>query len=171
MKHAFELHSPLGEDNGQASSDAAVFARPPENTPTGKTGVAFGLVLGRKGSEYAIIDKNIDSEGCISFRYYIGRIRRGELKPVLSPLSVKGEWVKLMTVSGELIELYYSLEPAAATGKLPGAKCDTRIIAFEPEDFDQTLFIRIKKSDEIEYVVAPDVAQISEQKIKTLGLK
>ncbi len=176
FKNVFELFPPLGSDE----SIQKMKERNPDKTiytgiecPTGKTGVAFGLVMGRDGSNYLVIDKNMDSEGRIAFRFYVGRSRKGKFKAVLNMTSERGRWERVMSVgSSGMIELQYSDLPEAGTGELPEER--TRPINFpvhQPEDKDKSLFIRVKSANEFEYALAKDETAITKNSIKSYRLE
>lgn len=59
----FELFAPLGTDKSDVEK------------PTGKTGVAFGLIESRDGGSVKVVDHNIADED-VRFKYYLGESRK-----------------------------------------------------------------------------------------------
>ena len=176
FKNVFELFPPLGSDEAiqkmkERNPDKTIYSG--IECPTGKTGVAFGLVMGREGSNYLVIDKNMDSEGRIAFRFYVGRSRKGKFKAVLNMASERGRWERVMSVgSSGMVELQYSDLAEAGTGELPEEKTfPINCPVNQPEDKDKSLFIRVKSANEFEYALAKDEASITKNSIKSYRLE
>ncbi|MBQ7650321.1 MAG: hypothetical protein IJS15_05135, partial [Victivallales bacterium] len=151
--------------NGKASVDM--------RRPTGKTGVAFGLVYSRDGGNIKIVDNNLDSSGEISFRFFVGRPNRHQqFEALLSRDTPMGQWVKVMGVADrETIELKYTEEPSATTGLLPIIKTHTIPISVsQPSEMNFKLFVRIASATKIECVLAKDDASIDDTRIVAFEL-
>ncbi|GAK18667.1 hypothetical protein JCM19053_3571 [Vibrio sp. JCM 19053] len=63
----FELFAPLGTDKSDVEK------------PTGKTGVAFGLIESRDGGSVKVVDHNIADED-VRFKYYLGESRKKKIQ-------------------------------------------------------------------------------------------
>ena len=89
----------------------------PENditAPTGKTGVAYGLIAGREGGKIKVISE-IKANEQTKFRYNIGISKRGKFKMVLDRNQVAyGQWVRLIDAGVADFEIYYTSLPNAA---------------------------------------------------------
>ena len=175
FKDVFELFPPLGSDEAIQKMKE----RNPTKTiytgiecPTGKTGVAFGLVMGREGSNYLVIDKDLNSEGR-AFRFYVGRSRKGKFKVILNKASERGRWERVMSVGDSgMVELQYSDLPEAGTGELPEEKTfPINCPVNQPADKDKSLFIRVKSANEFEYALAKDEAAITKNSIRSYRLE
>lgn len=82
--------------------------------PTGKTGVAYGLITGREGGKIKVISE-IKADEQTKFRFNIGIEKRGKFKMVLDrTLVAYGQWVCLTDASVEDFEIYYTSLPNAA---------------------------------------------------------
>ena len=70
---AFIIHDPLGLDSSDVSK------------PTGKTGVAFGLIKCRRfGGDMRVINVSPNDKQ-VSFQFYVGRSRKRKFKTYISP--------------------------------------------------------------------------------------
>lgn len=140
----FKLYSPLG------SSEQDV------EKPTGKTGVAFGLVNTRKGGKIKVVDLNISSENDIRFKFYLGEERKGKLKPILDRDTPFNRWIEFIDASEDSFEIFYTEQPAASRGDLPVSDqaVKKRIVKLDTVNDDAMVYIRIVSPSQIEYVVA-----------------
>ncbi len=100
----FKLHLPLG--NAAKGEEGLNFDR----IPTGKTGVAFGLLDCRDGgNDVLVIDRKQDS-----FQYHLGYSNGYDEFCVLINREVGyNEWIPFFKISGDRFELYYSSDPRA----------------------------------------------------------
>jgi len=151
----YHLFPPLGTDEAkeiQKARDCDIDSSP--NAPTGKTGVAFGLIDCRRGSRVKIIDHSVRS-GEIAFKYFAGYARRDCLKPLLSPNSKYNEWVKLYEADEDIFEIYYSTLAEAASGrlKIQSAGVHFQRISITPQP-DGVIFLRAVSPSVIEYMIA-----------------
>lgn len=125
--------------------------------PTGKTGVAYGLLLCRKGGKIKDIPEKKQNEEA-KFRYYLGMETKGCFKVVISTTVKYGEWIEFIDASEDEFEIYYSSSPSATTNKLSIEadsiflkKCD-----INEENEDANIYIRTVAPTVIEYVVATE---------------
>ena len=151
------LYPPLGSDEAmdiqQQKNCISEYSVP----PTGKTGVAFGLIHCRAGSRVKVVDKSLDETGEIDFRYFLGNERRGILKYLLQPGSKYGEWKLLYQAEERTFEIYYTTLAAAGTGNL-SIKTEGVIrkrITIKPEPA-ACIFLRAVSPTKIEYMIAFD---------------
>lgn len=153
----FTIYPPLG--SGEACTiQEKMGLKIDENDlkrPTGKTGVAFGLVKGRKGGNIKVIDKNIvDNE--INFKYYLGHNKKGKFKMEIDREVGLGKWVEFIDAYEDRFEIYYTSQPKATDNNMDikdvmRKKCK---ISVTSEDEDVNVFIRFTSPSKIEYVVA-----------------
>ena len=127
--------------------------------PTGKTGVAYGIIASRSGGRVNIINR--DEEGNenneINFRYYIGYEGRKKFKPVLTPQTGYNNFVYLLNVTADVFDLYYSSLPEASEGKMPIDKAKKERVRLEKEYEDgEKIYVRAISSDTLEYVITKD---------------
>lgn len=132
------------------------------DAPTGKSGVAFGLIKSRRGGRIKVIDNNI-KDGQIAFRYYAGCNCKNKLRPILDPVSEYNEWKEFIGAEEEIFELYYTTDPEAGNYnmsiKSSGIKRVRGHIEAHPE---ANIYIRAAGPSTIEYAVA-----LSSEELKT----
>lgn len=125
--------------------------------PTGKTGVAYGIIASRTGGRINIInrDESGNENNEINFKYYIGYESRKKFKPVLTPQTGYNNFVWLLNATADVFDLYYSSVPEASEGKMPIEKARKERVTLEKEYGDgEKIYIRAISADTIEYVVA-----------------
>lgn len=123
------------------------------HAPTGKTGVAFGLVESAPGRRIKVVNANKTASGETHFRYFVGRDRRELLVPLLNPESLGSGWVDFCSAGKTegISYLYYTRDGRGQTGnyKVKDAFC-------VPVEFDPTegrILIRASGVSEIEWCV------------------
>ena len=135
------------------------FDRNDKTKPTGKTGVAYGIISSRSGGRINIInrDENENENNEINFRYFIGYEGRKKFKPVLTPQTGYENFVFLLNVTADVFDLYYSSLPEASEGKMPIEKAKKERVNLE-QDYDdgEKIYIKAVSSDTLEYVITKD---------------
>ena len=141
----FKLFAPLGADRTNIEK------------PTGKTGVAFGLIESREGGNIKVIDRNVSGED-IRFKYYLGENRKGKFKPIVDRENKFNEWVEFIDAGYQKFELYYSEQPTSSTGNVLAAddSIKKKSIKLDLTDDDAMVYIRIISPTQIEYVIADE---------------
>ncbi|MFI3210502.1 MAG: hypothetical protein R3Y64_05570 [Peptostreptococcaceae bacterium] len=157
LSDIFNIFPPLGTEEGYQKMEelGLKFNRNDKKRPTGKTGVAFGLVEGRQGGKIKVVNSNNTETNETKFRYYVGESKKKCLKPILSPDSTYGEWEELIDASENYFEFYYTTLPEASTKKLDISET-TKISCKLSETFDDEdimIYIRACEPSAIEYAV------------------
>jgi len=156
-KKFFEIYPPLGTDEAlelQKRNNKEETKTDSLTIPTGKTGVAFGLLKSRKGGKIKVEDGNI-SESEIKFRYYLGICKKEKFKPVVDRESKYNKWEWFIDAEHEDFELYYTDLPEASTNELSINKVSrNRCQIKKSDDEDAGVYIRTVNPTTIEYVVA-----------------
>lgn len=158
VKGVFRLHLPLGMDKQEETSGSF------DRYPTGKTGVAFGLLACYRGDHnIKVIDHNLSDDSEVPFRYYLGR-RKGDNFEVTIGMDLGyGVWAPFMELELEdkSFSLYYTSEPQALLVDSPMAisqtkyrKCRVRYNDDIPANEIYTVYIRKVEPTKVEYVVA-----------------
>ncbi len=154
----FRLFAPLGtpeadeqqKENG-VEPDISSLTR-----PTGKTGVAYGLLDGRNGSNI-LVKNEISPDGEIPFKYYVGTNRQKKFKTILPKGIEYNKWVRLKNAMTTDFYLYYSDLPIVEnnTTDIDNIKKKKCIL---PETFSKefSIYIRAVKPNEIEYAVSTE---------------
>ncbi len=152
----FRIYPSLGTDEAAAIQlRNGITAVPGElSGPTGKTGVAYGLIKGRIGSRIKVVSENSADEET-SFSYYLGHceddificdIRKGELRD--------SSWVKYTEADVSRIEMYYTCLPEAADNSMPVRGIQKHIIRIKNPDDEAFVYIRMTSQSSVEYVIA-----------------
>lgn len=104
-----KLHQPLGADNSKKTNDVTNKLK----RPTGKTGVAIGLVQCRKGSTIKVIsEKKAEEE--IKFKFFVGYSdEHGYFESLLNGDSKYNEWVAYLDAGEDRFEFYYTSSTSA----------------------------------------------------------
>lgn len=157
----FRLHLPLG--SGEQKSE-----RNFDRIPTGKTGVAFGLLDCRKGGhDVLVIDRNLSTEKESPFRYYLGYSDRADKFHVLIGKGVGyQEWVPFFYTDDDRFEVYYSSESRALGNQMDitevpaPKKCRIQYV----DGYDEgMIYIRKVSPNLIEYTVAGENGIVGEE--------
>ncbi|MBE6852579.1 MAG: molecular chaperone DnaK [Ruminococcus sp.] len=152
----FRIYPSLGTDEAAIiQSQNGIGTIPGDlSAPTGKTGVAYGLIKGRVGSRIKVISPNTENDEII-FNYYLGHSEDGLFICDISRESVHDkEWIQYTEADVSRIELYYSDLPEAAENKMPIQKTLKKIIRIKKPDDSAFLYIRVSSQSSVEYVIA-----------------
>ncbi len=152
----FRIYPSLGtKEAAEIQNKNGINAVPGElSGPTGKTGVAYGLIKGRTGSRIKVVSQNADENETV-FRYFLGHaeddvficdIHKDEIK--------ERNWIQYTEADVPRIELYYTDLPEAADNKMPVIKTQKKIIRIKYLDDAAYLYIRMTSHSSIEYVIA-----------------
>lgn len=139
----FKLFAPLGADKTDLEK------------PTGKTGVAFGLIESREGGNIMVIDRNVGDDD-IRFKYYLGESRKGKFKPIIDRESNFNQWFEFIDAGYQKFELFYTEQPTSSTGNvsISDSGIKKKAIKLDMTDNDALVYIRITSPTQIEYVIA-----------------
>nr|WP_306287970.1 hypothetical protein [Pseudoalteromonas sp. WY3] len=141
----FKLFAPLGADKTDLEK------------PTGKTGVAFGLIESREGGNIMVIDRNVGDDD-IRFKYYLGENRKGKFKPIIDRESNFNQWIEFIDAGYQKFELFYTEQPTSSTGNVSIADSGIKkkAIKLDMTDNDAMVYLRIISPTQIEYVIADE---------------
>lgn len=162
MPH-FRLYPPLGtpqadeikaaalqEDDEDASDEDDV-----NNLmrPTGKTGVAYGLLETCAGGSIKVVDQQASERNEVSFQFYVGKNRKKKFVTLMSRGADYDTWVKFIDASDDF-DLLYSDKPEAATNKAPVSIAKRYHVVLDKKDAAGYVFIKPCSSTSIVYKVA-----------------
>lgn len=155
----FHLFPPLGTAEAiEIQKARGVEINTDITAPTGKTGVAYGLIIGREGGPIRVITQ-IQADSQSKFRFNIGKARKGKFSMVLDRNeAVYGQWVRFGVASSEDFEIYYTSLPSAGKMSVSDSavhKIRCRIPLVDP---DADIYIRTieEAPEELEYAVAKE---------------
>ncbi|OLQ70049.1 molecular chaperone DnaK [Photobacterium proteolyticum] len=143
----FELFSPLGADKNDVEK------------PTGKTGVAFGLIESREGGSIMVVDHNVEADD-IRFKYYLGESRKNCFKPLIDREVAFSQWVEFIDAGYQKFEIFYTEQPYSSTGKVPisDSSIKKRVVKLDFTNDEAMVYLRVVSPTQIEYVVAHEDA-------------
>jgi len=126
--------------------------------PTGKTGVAYGLIYSRKGGRIKVTNRdekeNMANE--VNFKFYVGNNKRDLFNTVLSPNSKYEKYEYFGKVTSDTFEIYYTTLPEAQTGQMEIDKTNVKRISLN-EDYDEDeeyrIYIKATKPTKISYAI------------------
>lgn len=161
--HFFEVFPPLGTEAAYLKQEERnrVVNRNNLTAPTGKTGVAFGLVQSRKGGSIKVIDRNIIDDKS-KFKYFLGKGKKGKFKSVIDQEEKYNIWHLFIDASEEDFEVYYTSLPEASTNQLDIKQAQRKKFRIEHVDDSAFVYIRTVSPTVIEYVVAYEDSIINE---------
>ena len=126
--------------------------------PTGKTGVAYGLIYSRKGGRIKVTNRdekeNMANE--VNFKFYIGNNKRDLFNTVLSPNSKYEKYEYFGKVTSDTFEIYYTTLPEAQTGKMEIDRTNVKRISLSEEydeDEEYRIYIKATKPTKISYAI------------------
>lgn len=149
-KREFEIFPSLGTEDAyrkQEEMDIEV-DRTNMEKPTGKTGVAFGLVESRRGGVIKVVNKEAKC------KFFMGKDKMGKFNLVIDKKIELGKWFRFIDASSSKFEVYYTTLAEAKTGKLLTADVDRIRLITDAVSERANVYIRALSFNEIEYVVA-----------------
>ena len=156
----FTIYPPLGTDEAKLIQveNGVEVAENNFAAPTGKTGVAFGLLRCRDGSTVRVVD--ITPEGKdkkqVPFQYYVGRVKMGKFKVVIDKSAKLGQWYRFIGAKFGVFDLHYTNESIAATNNAP-ASIAKRLTIHIDADPEAAVYVMASTSNTIRYAVSKDV--------------
>lgn len=128
--------------------------REDKTRPTGKTGVAYGLLESTADSSIRIINRDEERNNEINFKYYVGNEKKKKLKPVLNPSTEYNTFNLFSYVKSDVFNIYYTTLPEALEGNLPIDSVKRVRITLDSEyDSETMIYLRAVGADIIEYAV------------------
>ncbi len=158
----FKIYPALGTDAAREIQKQRGFEVNPNDiaAPTGKTGVAFGLLKCRDSGNIKITHITPNAEET-SFQFYIGRNKKRKFKTIINKNTKFGVWYEFID-AGNNFEILYSDLPEAVSDKMDVQKAKRIIVTLDEHNADLKVFLRAVKSNVIEYVIAKNLDEISE---------
>lgn len=170
---SFILHQPIGLEEKEAAEKAPEDKESKEKElenkgngalsverPTGKTGVAFGLIQCRKGSKIKVVSHTTGKDEEAQFHFWVG-LSDGDEKfaYVLHPESAYGAWADYIDAGGDVFEFFYTTNTGAEQeGRVSVNSSDVKRmsqrISAAAVNEDHTIYIRAAAPGAIEYAVA-----------------
>lgn len=158
----FRIYPPLGTPEADEILAVLHQEEPQDDLqrPTGKTGVAYGLLHSYGNS--AIKVRNLLPKGTqeTQFQFYVGKARKKRFNVVLDRGADYDTWVKFIDAGGDF-DLLYTEVPEAATNASPVNIAKRFHVVLEKPEPDKFVFIKPAGSRSICYFIAADEAECS----------
>lgn len=122
--------------------------------PTGKTGVAYGLIEGRNGSRIKVISEIANTDET-KFKFYIGYEKRGKFHVEIERDIDYKKWIEFIDASENDFELFYTSLPEATTNQMDITRVK-RMPCRIKETYDAdniNIYLQAVEPDTLEYVV------------------
>ncbi|MDY3828795.1 MAG: hypothetical protein SOZ71_08465, partial [Clostridium sp.] len=152
----YYLYPPLGtEEAREIQKKREVKVKEELDAPTGKTGVAYGLIAGRPGGKIKVISE-ISSDEEIKFRYNLGKEKRNKFQMLINRNDVEyGKWEWFIDASDDF-EIYYTALPGASKMSVDEEGIHNKSCKLAEKDAEADVYIRAVSPDEIEYIISKD---------------
>lgn len=121
--------------------------------PTGKTGVAYGLIEGRNASRIKVISE-VKSDEEAKFKFYIGYEKKGKFHVEIERNIDYNIWVEFIDAYEKDFELLYTSLPEATTNQMDVTRVK-RMPCRINESYDEediNVYLRAVEPDTLEYV-------------------
>ncbi|WP_253275327.1 molecular chaperone DnaK [Vibrio vulnificus] len=153
----FELFAPLGTDKSDVEK------------PTGKTGVAFGLIESRDGGSVKVVDHNIADED-VRFKYYLGESRKKKFKPLIDREMKLNQWYDFIDAYYDTFEIFFTEQPSSSTGQMSigDSSIKKKVVKLDVTNEEALVYIKLVSPTAIEYVVANEADIVNEQYINEI---
>ena len=160
-KISAEIFSPLGtkEAYDKIRKKGIKIDENDSSKPTGKTGVAYGILETVSEGRINIIDKNLNSLGDndIKFKYYIGDERRKKLKCFLTPETNFDSFISFTTLKTSAFNIYFTTSSEAVSNKLSIDEAKRKRVILKNEcEKGAKIYIKIISPSKIAYAVTLD---------------
>ena len=165
VKDFFAIYPPLGTSEAHVIQMEKGISVDADDlyAPTGKTGVALGLLEGRRGGPVKVISE-IKADDETKFKYYIGLNIKNKFTVVMNRETEYNEWVNInLPADEDIFELYFTNLPEAATNKMMIEGISKKRCRLSCTDEKADIFIRAVSPTVIEYCAAyPDKTDFEE---------
>ena len=158
----FKIYPALGTEAAHEIQRArGVEVRTDLTAPTGKTGVAYGLLLSRAGG--LVQTKHITPDSSKTpFSCYVGRNKKRKFKTVIDRATKFDVWYPFID-AGDSFDIFYTNLPEAVSNQMNIQKAKRITVNIDAPDEDATVFIRAVKSNVIEYQIARSEDELSDE--------
>ncbi|MBE6841760.1 MAG: hypothetical protein E7510_02885 [Ruminococcus sp.] len=121
--------------------------------PTGKTGVAYGIIKGRVGSRIKIVSK-VENEDEPLFLFNLGHCEDDSFICDIVSKNLRSSWIEFAQADVSRIEMYYTDMSEAEENKIPIQNTNKKIIRIKDLFDNASVYVRIKTQTSLEYVIA-----------------
>ena len=137
--------------------------------PTGKTGVALGLLKLCPGSTVEVINRTVENSlGEAPFAFYIGRIRAQRFQPALKQGAAYQQWHEIGPYREGVFNLVYTQSPKANTGEMREGEAGLIYKRLDLLGGSSKLFAQIIAPDKIQLCTAASTEAIQNGLLENL---
>ena len=159
----FILYPPLGTEEADAIRQKKGLPISKAITrPTGKTGVAYGLLECRKSSRIKVEDETKDTDE-IKFNFYTGYNNFGKFEVVTDRDISYGKWIEFIDASEPDFELYFTDLPEAAGSQMSIQGVSKKICRIDETMDEAMVYIRAVEPSVLEYCAALNEEELQKQ--------
>lgn len=150
----FILYPPLGTSEANEMQNSTPEISEISQHITAKTGVAYGLLKCRAGGNVKIVelDKQVP-EREVSFKYYVGRRKRGKFVPVLEPGMDNSHWRYFIDANEDTFDVLYTNCSMAASNDMQAAIAKRISLQITAPAQNAAVYVRPAGNNCIEYTV------------------
>lgn len=161
----FKLYPALGTEDAYKLMEEIGIETEQNNLekPTGKTGVAFGLLKCRESGNVKVVDITPDNTK-VQFRYYVGRKKKRKFRTIIDRTTKMKQWYAFIDASASF-DLLYTDQPVAATNEAPATIAKQIHVTIDKPDPEAMVYIRPIDSHTIEYAIAKSEDELTAEKM------
>lgn len=151
-KETFVILPPLGTDEAKAIQEengGSIYEEIIE--PTGKTGVAYGLIRSRESGKIKVIKRKTNE-----FKFFVGIERRRKFKMLMNRDVELNKWVEFMAADRKEFEIFYTELPEAISGELLVKNVKKIHCEIEEANEDKNIYVRATSNNTIEYTATSE---------------
>ena len=161
--NVFVLYPPLGtEKSDTIRKSMGLNVSTAVTRPTGKTGVAYGLLECRPGSRIKV-ESEIKETDEIKFNYYLGYATLGKFEVVADRDIEYGKWIEFIDASESDFELYFTDLPEAVGNQMSISGVSKKNCRIDETMEDAMVYIRAVEPSVLEYCAAIDEEELNKQ--------
>jgi hypothetical protein len=150
----FVVYPPLGtEKSDNIRRNKGLDISTSVTRPTGKTGVAYGLLECRPGARIKVESEISDTDE-IKFNFYTGYLSMGKFTVTTDRDIEYNKWIEFIDASESDFELYYTDLPEAATNQMSINGVSKKICRIDETMDDAMVYIRAVEPSVLEYCAA-----------------
>lgn len=159
----FVLYPPLGtEESDEIRESMGLNVSTAVTRPTGKTGVAYGLLECRPGSRIKV-ESEIKETDEIKFNYYLGYATLGKFEVVTDRDIEYGKWIEFIDAGEPDFELYFTDLPEAVGNQMSINGVSKKNCRIDETMEDAMVYIRAVEPSVLEYCAAIDEEELNKQ--------
>lgn len=161
----FKLYPALGTEEAYKLMEEIGIETERDNLekPTGKTGVAFGLLKCRESGNVKVVDITPDNTK-VQFRYYVGRKKKRKFRTIIDRTTKMKQWYAFIDASASF-DLLYTDQPIAATNEAPVTIAKQIHVTIDKPDPEAMVYIRPIDSHTIEYAITKSEDELTAEKM------